>query len=77
MYEAEKMYEGKNAVRRVKFSGVVSTGIPKEMASKHMVKDVSKDSRALKKSFLDGGNIKTLVLSKSLEQQGNSWWLKW
>lgn len=77
MYEAEKMYEGKNAIRRVKFSGMVSTGIPKEMASKHTVKDVSKDSRALKKSFLDGGNIKTLVLSKSLEQQGNSWWLKW
>lgn len=48
MYEAEKMYEGKNAIRRVKFSRAVSTGIPKEMASKHMVKDVSKDVSKVK-----------------------------
>ena len=78
MYEAEKIYEEKNATRSVKFSRMVSTGILKEMTSKHMVKDVSKDSCAyLKKSFLDGGNVRTLVLSKSLEKQGNSKWLGW
>ena len=37
MYEAEKIYEEKNATRSVKFSRMVSTGIPKEMTSKHMV----------------------------------------
>lgn len=58
-----------NVVKKsIVFNGVISEGIFKEMIFKYIVKDVRKGLCVfLRKSFLGGGNIKILVLSKSLE----------